>query len=86
MKAIQRTEAIVACAVALALLGPSASAYAQQQQSPTTRNGEKADLKKLEQNGYKPESQDSHYPDNVQAAEKKAYGGSAASGAAAKSQ
>jgi hypothetical protein len=80
------TRVVIACTVALGLTGPPVSAYAQQSQGTTTRKAEKEDLKKLEQNGYKPEAQDPHYPDDVQAAEKKAYGGSTASGPAAKSQ
>ena len=45
------------------------------QNGPTTRAGEKADLKKLEQNGYQPSATDPHYPQDIQNAEKKANGG-----------
>ncbi len=50
-----------------------------QQSGTTTRAAQKADLKKLEQNGYQPGTDDPHYPQNIQNAEKKAYGGSTAS-------
>lgn len=45
---------------------------------PVTRASEKADLKKLEANGYKPEAQDANYPNDIQKAEKSAYGSGAA--------
>lgn len=49
--------------------------------STTTHAAKKAELKKLEQSGYQPSSQDPHYPQDIQNAEKKATGGAGASGA-----
>lgn len=46
--------------------------------STTTRAATKADLKNLEQNGYTPKASDPQYPNDVQAAEKKAQGGASA--------
>jgi Domain of unknown function (DUF4148) len=46
-----------------------------QQGSTTTRAANKAELKKLEQNGYQPHANDSNYPQDIQNAEKKASGG-----------
>lgn len=48
------------------------------QNGATTRAATKADLKKLEQNGYQPDATDPHYPQDIQNAEKKAAGGASA--------
>jgi hypothetical protein len=75
---------VAACAVAgFALLG-AAAAHAQpaatpQHGSATTRAAQKAEIQKLEQNGYQPGTDDPHYPQNLQNAQKKARGGAAAS-------
>jgi hypothetical protein len=42
--------------------------------STTTHGAKKAELKKLEQNGYQPSATDPHYPQDIQNAEKKAGG------------
>ncbi|WP_260854491.1 DUF4148 domain-containing protein [Paraburkholderia sp. BCC1884] len=44
------------------------------QDSTTTRAAKKAELKKLEQNGYQPTANDPHYPQDIQNAEKKTNG------------
>lgn len=63
---------------------PTQQMQSEQPQSPqrnstTTRKAQKAELKKLERNGYKPAADDPHHPDDIQHAEKKAYGGYPAS-------
>jgi Domain of unknown function (DUF4148) len=45
-----------------------------QQGSTTTRSAKKAEVKKLEQNGYQPHAADANYPQDIQNAEKKAAG------------
>jgi len=65
--------------VAAAAVG--SAALAQQNpppQSSTTRPAQKAEVKKLEQNGYQPGTDDQHYPQNLQNAEKKAHANAAA--------
>lgn len=42
--------------------------------STTTHAAKKAELKKLEQNGYQPTANDPHYPQDIQNAEKKTTG------------
>ncbi|MDE1179318.1 DUF4148 domain-containing protein [Paraburkholderia sp.] len=80
-------RAVVSVAAVVTLTATPLLSNAQtSSQSTTTRQAEKADLKNLEQNGYKPQAQDPKYPDDVQAAEKKAHGTMPASGAAMKSQ
>jgi hypothetical protein len=71
------TQLIAASAVTLAgaQLAQAQQPPATQQNSTTTRAATKSDLKKLEQNGYKPDADDPHYPRNIQNAEKKAAGG-----------
>ncbi|HZZ11888.1 MAG TPA: DUF4148 domain-containing protein [Paraburkholderia sp.] len=71
------THAVAAAAFTLAGVH---LVQAQDSGSTTTHAAKKAELKKLEQNGYQPSSQDSHYPTDIQNAEKKAAGGAGASG------
>ncbi|WP_345816394.1 DUF4148 domain-containing protein [Paraburkholderia sp. PREW-6R] len=74
----QRTLARLVTATVLTVAGAhlvQAQQPATTQNSTTTRASTKADLKKLEQNGYKPEAQDPNYPSDIQNAEKKANGG-----------
>jgi Domain of unknown function (DUF4148) len=54
-----------------------------QQGSTTTHAAKKAEMKKLEQNGYQPRSQDPNYPQDIQNAEKKAAGGAPSANPAA---
>ena len=49
------------------------------QNGTTTHSAKKAELKRLEQNGYKPGATDPHYPQNIQNAEKKANAGNGSS-------
>ena len=51
-----------------------AQAAAHRPDSTTTHAAKKAELKKLEQNGYQPSAPDPHYPQDIQNAEKKAAG------------
>lgn len=59
----------------------STGSVAQPGNGPTTRASEKADLKNLENHGYKPTATESSYPNDIQKAEKATYG-SGATGAA----
>jgi hypothetical protein len=54
---------------------------AQPGNGPTTRASEKADLKNLENHGYRPAANESNYPNDIQKAERATYG-SGATGAA----
>jgi hypothetical protein len=72
-------------AVAVALSSGFAASVAQAQaqmanpaasQAPVTRAQTKQQLKTLEQNGYDPAQNDTQYPNNLQAAEKRAQGAS----------
>lgn len=55
--------------VAVALVAPMVSSFAQSNQ-PATREQVRADLVRLEQAGYNPRDW-IHYPDNIQAAEQR---------------
>ncbi len=60
-------------AVAASILAAPLAAFAQSDvQQPVTRAEVRADLIQLEQKGYRPEASDSQYPDNIQAAERRA--------------
>jgi hypothetical protein len=52
-------------------------AAAQPGNGPTTRASDKADLKNLENHGYKPTASESNYPNDIQKAEKATYGSGA---------
>ncbi|WP_460908872.1 DUF4148 domain-containing protein [Paraburkholderia jirisanensis] len=76
---------IAAVCTALGVAAAAAGSAAQAQQpnpasqgSTTTRAAQKAEVKKLEQNGYQPGTDDQHYPQNLQNAEKKAHANAAA--------
>ncbi|RDU99270.1 DUF4148 domain-containing protein [Trinickia dinghuensis] len=56
-------------AVAVALIAPVASSFAQSNQ-PVTRAQVRADLARVEQAGYNPHDW-IHYPENIQAAEQR---------------
>jgi len=77
--ALSMTLCVALGAAAAAVAG---TAQAQQTAAPrgssTTRAAQKAEIKKLEQNGYQPDTDDQHYPQNLQNAEKKAHGNAAA--------
>ena len=64
--------------VASAHLVQAQQPAATSQNSTTTRSAKKAELKKLEQNGYQPSATDQQYPQDVQNAEKKANGATGA--------
>ncbi|WP_116140441.1 DUF4148 domain-containing protein [Trinickia diaoshuihuensis] len=62
--------------VAVALVAPVASSFAQSNQ-PLTRDQVRADLVRLEQAGYNPRDWQ-HYPENIQAAEQRVSAGQGA--------
>ncbi|AJX36079.1 DUF4148 domain-containing protein [Burkholderia oklahomensis] len=62
-------KSFVYAAVAASILAAPLVSFAQaDQQQPLTREQVKSELVQLEQNGYKPESGETQYPTNVQAA------------------
>ncbi|CAN0624954.1 conserved exported protein of unknown function [Burkholderia multivorans] len=61
-------KSIIYVAVAASMLAVPFASFAQSSE-PVTRDQVKAELLKLEQNGYQPEASDSQYPANIQAAE-----------------
>jgi Ni/Co efflux regulator RcnB len=66
-------KSFVYAAVAASILAAPLAAFAQSDaQQPATRAQVRADLIQLEQNGYRPEASDAQYPDNIQAAERRA--------------
>jgi hypothetical protein len=76
-------SAITSATISLAFTNPvyaqsaATGAVAQPDNGPTTRASEKADLKNLENHGYKPTASESNYPNDVQKAEKATYGSGA---------
>jgi hypothetical protein len=73
-------------AIAATVLTVASASLVHAQQPPvTSQNGssthaaKKAELKKLEQNGYQPSATQSQYPQNVQGAQQRAAGGAGAS-------
>jgi hypothetical protein len=76
-------SAITSATISLAFTRPvyaqsaATGAAAQPGNGPTTRASEKADLKNLENHGYKPTATESNYPDDVQKAEKATHGSGA---------
>lgn len=83
-----RTARRMSCLAGTLALVLSSAAFAQStpvspmENGPTTRASEKADLKNLEAHGYRPQAQDPNYPNDIQKAEKSAYGTGSANGAA----
>ena len=70
---------LLSLTVALSALASPALTFAQTTSAPLTRAQVRADLIRLEQAGYDPSAGENvHYPDDIQAAEAKAAGGSAA--------
>jgi hypothetical protein len=63
-------KSIIYAAVAASILAAPIASFAQPDQ-PLTREQVKAELRMLEQNGYKPLASDSEYPANIQAAEQR---------------
>ncbi|KVG17584.1 DUF4148 domain-containing protein [Burkholderia thailandensis] len=62
-------KSFVYAAVAASILAAPLASFAQADQPPPlTREQVKSELMRLEQNGYKPESGETQYPANVQAA------------------
>jgi hypothetical protein len=70
-------KAFILTTLAVALATPVVS-FAQTA-APVTRAGVRADLVQLENAGYRPVSQDSVYPSDIQAAEARVHAGSGAS-------
>ncbi|SDV51493.1 DUF4148 domain-containing protein [Chitinasiproducens palmae] len=69
------------CGAAILASQPSIAQNGAQDNSGsnTTRQEKKAELKKLEANGYRPEYNDPHYPNNLQNAERRSGSPGAAS-------
>ena len=61
----------------------STGSVAQPGNGPTTRASEKADLKNLENQGYRPTANESNYPNDIQKAERATYGSGATGSAGA---
>ena len=61
-------KSIIYAAVAASVFAVPLASFAQSSE-PITRDQVKAELLKLEQNGYQPEASDAQYPANIQAAE-----------------
>lgn len=74
MKAIRHTVSLLSSAALCAALCATGSAYAQTNSSGSTRAEKKAELQRLERNGYRPAYNDPHYPDNLQNAEQRSNG------------
>jgi Domain of unknown function (DUF4148) len=73
-RAIARVIAASVLTVASVHLVQAQQPAATSPDSTTTHTAKKAELKKLEQNGYQPSATDAHYPQDIQNAEKKAGG------------
>jgi len=67
----------VAATMAFTFAVSAQAQTAQPNNSPPTRASEKADLKNLEAHGYRPTANDPNYPNDIQNAEKAAYGSGA---------
>lgn len=63
-------KSIIYAALAASILAAPIASFAQSDQ-PLTRDQVKAELRLLEQNGYKPMTSDAEYPANIQAAEQR---------------
>jgi hypothetical protein len=73
---------LTAIAIAVTIV-PSAAVFAQASQQPVTREQVRAELAELERAGYNPSAgDDSHYPDQLLAAEAKVAAEHAAAGTA----
>jgi hypothetical protein len=71
-------KALICTTLALALAVPAVS-FAQTTDAPITRAQVRADLIQLENAGYRPTSEDTYYPADIQAAEARVHSGDTAS-------
>ena len=67
-------KALLCTTLALALAAPAMS-FAQTTNEPVTRAQVRADLIQLENAGWRPNSQDAYYPNDIQAAEARVHSG-----------
>lgn len=73
-------KALICTTLALALAAPAMS-FAQTTDAPVTRAQVRADLIQLENAGYRPTSEDTYYPADIQAAEARVHANDTASSA-----
>ncbi|QIE26765.1 hypothetical protein SBC1_39590 (plasmid) [Caballeronia sp. SBC1] len=67
-------KALICATLALVLATPAMS-FAQTTDQPVTRAQVRADLIQLENAGWRPNSQDAYYPNDIQAAEARVHSG-----------
>jgi len=72
-------KALICTTLALVLATPAMS-FAQTTDQPVTRAQVRADLIQLENAGWRPNSQDAFYPNDIQAAEARVHSGDIATG------
>jgi hypothetical protein len=72
-------KTLICTTLALVLAAPAMS-FAQTTDQPVTRAQVRADLIQLENAGWRPNSQEAFYPNDIQAAEARVHSGDAATG------
>lgn len=65
----------IICALLTAVLIVPAVSFAQTSNAPVTRAEVRAELVQLERAGYRPDTKQIHYPDEIQAAEQRVQAG-----------
>jgi len=72
-------KALICTTLALVLAAPAVS-FAQTSDQPVTRAQVRADLVQLENAGWRPDSQEAFYPNDIQAAEARVHSGDTTTG------
>ena len=72
-------KALICTTLALVLAAPAVS-FAQTSDQPVTRAQVRADLIQLENAGWRPDSQEAFYPNDIQAAEARVHSGDTTTG------
>jgi len=72
-------KALISTTLALVLAAPVVS-FAQSADQPVTRAQVRADLVQLENAGWRPDSQEAFYPNDIQAAEARVHSGDTTTG------
>lgn len=72
-------KALICTTLALVLAAPAMS-FAQTSDQPVTRAQVRADLIQLENAGWRPDSQEAFYPNDIQAAEARVHSGDTTTG------
>ena len=72
-------KALICTTLALVLAAPAVS-FAQTSDQPVTRAQVRADLIQLENAGWRPDSQEAFYPNDIQAAETRVHSGDTTTG------